>query len=179
MDVEKIIEKFYPKESLAYSFLFPHSRAVADYAVQVGLKYGEVDLDFIHESAMLHDIGIFQTKAITIGCNGTLPYIIHGVIGEELLKKENLPRHASVARTHVGVALTAQYIKKKTLPLPHEDMMPQSIEEEIVAYADKFFSKRKEWLTTPRPVAVVIDQMNMFGSEPVQTFLEWHVKYGI
>ncbi len=177
MDIDAIIENYYPKGELAYSFLYPHSKAVAEMAVTIGEQVGDVDLTFIYEAAMLHDIGIFLTNAPRIGCHGKSAYISHGVLGEKLLIEDNLPKHALISRTHVGVALTANYIMANKLPLPAEDMVPHSKEEKIIAYADKFFSKRKEWLTTPKSVDVVIEEMSRFGDEPVKTFLEWHEQY--
>lgn len=179
MNALKLLEEYYPKGSLASSFLLPHSEAVAEFALNIGNCCPSVDLRFLKDAALLHDIGIFFTKAPGIGCEGNSPYITHGIHGEKLLTERGYPKHARVCRTHIGVSLTASYIKKNNLPLPFEDMIPHSEEEIIIAYADKFFSKRKEWLTTPKPVDIVIKEMERFGSEPVKTFLKWHEKYGI
>jgi len=177
MNPYDIIGKYYPTDSLATSFLIPHSEAVAEFAVEVGVRIGGVDLDFIREAALLHDIGIFLTKAPSIGCTGVKPYITHGILGEQLLQHLGYDRHATVCRTHVGVALTAEYIREKKLPLQAIDMVPQTTEELIVAYADKFFSKRPEWLTTAKPVERVIEEMQRFGDEPVAIFREWHERF--
>lgn len=177
MDARKILAKYYPENSLAASFLLPHSEAVASLAVAIGKKIPSVDLTFLEDAALLHDIGIFLTKAPSIGCEGDSPYITHGIHGEQLLNDLGYPQHAQVCRTHIGVSLTASYITKNGLPLPPEDMIPVTEEERIIAYSDKFFSKRKEWLTTPKPVDIVLDEMRRFGTEPVETFLKWHEKY--
>lgn len=177
MNPYELLNQFYPKDSLAASFLIPHSEAVADFAVEVGRRIGGVDLDFIREAALVHDIGIFKTKAPGIGCLGDKPYIQHGVLGETVLEELGYHKHAVVCRTHVGVALTEEYIRTNNLPLPAISMVPSTEEERIIAYADKFFSKRKEWLETPKPFDVVILEMERFGEEPVTIFREWHERY--
>ncbi len=177
IDPYDILAQHYPKGSLAESFLLPHSEAVADFAVNVGVRIGGVDLDFVYNASLLHDIGIYFTKAPSIGCTGPAPYITHGVLGEVLLQSLGHPEYGTVCRTHVGVALTAKYIEEKNLPLPAIDMVPKTLEEKVVAYADKFFSKRPIWLTTAKPVEIVIEEMSKFGNEPVTIFQEWHEQF--
>ena len=65
----------------------------------------------------------------------------HGVRGEELLKKERLPRELwRIASHHLGIGFTEQDIKKQGLPFEHP-YMPETIEERLITYADKFHSK--------------------------------------
>jgi uncharacterized protein len=54
----------------------------------------EMNLDerFIQEAALLHDIGIFLTNAPKIHCFGDYPYICHGYLGAEILRKEGLDK---------------------------------------------------------------------------------------
>ena len=73
--------------------LLVHSRSVTDKALALAKKHPELDLDlnFIEEAAMLHDIGIFLTDAPDIQCFGThpynssvyLPWLFGGGFGEE------------------------------------------------------------------------------------------------
>ncbi|MDO8746319.1 MAG: HDIG domain-containing protein, partial [Thermodesulfovibrionales bacterium] len=146
MNLVEIIRKYYNPESEAYSFLVQHSRMVAKKAVEVAerVKHLNPDIKFIEEAAMLHDIGIFLTHAPQIGCHGDKPYICHGYLGRELLEKEGFPRHAIVCETHVGVGLTIADIEKNNFPLPRRDMMPKTLEEQIICFADNFFSKDNE-----------------------------------
>ena len=95
----------------------------------------------MEEAAMLHDIGIFLTHAPSLGCNGPHPYLKHGHLGCKLLEKEGLPKHALVCERHVGVGITRKDVLDHKLPLPAKDMLPLSLEEKIICYADKFFSK--------------------------------------
>ena len=67
-----IIRKYYTLDSLAGQSLLIHSQLVRDKAQSLAIRHPEMDLDipFIQEAAMLHDIGIFLTKAPDIGCFG-------------------------------------------------------------------------------------------------------------
>ena len=104
--------------------LLVHSRSVTDKALALAKKHPELDLDlnFIEEAAMLHDIGIFLTDAPDIQCFGTHPYICHGYLGADLVRKEGFPRHALVCERHTGAGLSLQDIEEQNLPVPHRDM---------------------------------------------------------
>lgn len=140
-----LIDKFYPEDNELKHILLVHSRSVADKALALAQKHPELNLDlaFIGEAAVLHDIGIFQTDAPDIQCFGTYPYICHGYLGADLVRKEGFPRHALVCERHTGAGLSLQNILDRGLPLPHRDMLPVSMEEQIICFADKFFSKTK------------------------------------
>ena len=80
-----IIERFYEKNTPLYNLLIKHSTQVAKLAQRLALrlleeKHQPVDVEFVSEAAMLHDIGIIATNAPGIYCNGTEPYIRHGII---------------------------------------------------------------------------------------------------
>lgn len=62
MDPLLLIDKYYPEDNELKHILLKHSRSVADKALAMARKHPELNLDlqFIEEAAMLHDIGIFQ-----------------------------------------------------------------------------------------------------------------------
>ncbi len=127
--------------------LVTHSRQVTDRALAILDAHpqweaeGLVDRTFVEEAAMLHDIGIIYCNAPKIYCNGPHTYIEHGYLGAELLRSEGLPRHALVAERHTGTGITIEQIVREDLPIPERDYCPQSLEEKIICYADKFYSK--------------------------------------
>lgn len=170
----KIIEKYYKPDSKAYTFLVEHSRIVARKSLEIAekVKHLDPDLKFIEEAAMLHDIGIFLTDFPKLGCFGDKPYICHGYLGRELLEKEGFPRHAIVCETHVGVGLTVEDIEKNNFPIPKRDMTPKTIEEQIICYADKFFSKDNEPLKE-KPLQTIREFIGKFGDEKLRQFDEW------
>lgn len=140
-----IIERYYAPGSSAYDILVAHSVDVCRLAVEIAERHPELsaDVQFVREAAMLHDIGIFLTDAPSIGCHGSEPYIRHGYLGAELLRGLGYTRHALVAERHTGSGLTMEEICARGINLPEGVYMPESIEEKIVCYADKFFSKTK------------------------------------
>ncbi|MFZ3121859.1 MAG: HD domain-containing protein [Thermodesulfovibrionales bacterium] len=170
----EIIRKYYNPESEAYKFLIQHSRMVAKKAVEVAerVRHLNPDIKFIEEAAMLHDIGIFLTHAPHIGCHGDKPYICHGYLGRELLEKEGYPKHAIVCETHVGVGLSTKDIEKNNFPLPKRDTTPTTIEEKIICFADKFFSKDNEPLKE-KPISKAREFIARFGDDKLRQFDEW------
>lgn len=168
-----IIAKYYPADSEAYRILVTHSRSVAEKALAIARMHPEMNLDiaFIEEAAMLHDIGVFKCNAPVIDCHGEAPYICHGYLGAELMREEGYPRHALVCERHTGTGISLAMIDEQHLPLPYRDMRPVSMEEQLVCFADKFFSKTK--LTKEKPVDKVKQSLAKYGEETVRQFESW------
>ncbi len=169
-----IINEFYNPGSKAHTILIKHGQLVAARAVDIACKIPEhkPDLKFIEEAAILHDIGIFKTNSPTIGCTGDQPYIVHGVLGREILDSKGMEGHGLVCERHVGVGVTIEDIKTQNLPLPERDMLPVSIEEQIICYADKFFSKDSK-MGEERSVDEVVAKLQKYGQEKVNKFMLW------
>lgn len=165
LDPFEIIRKYYPVDSDTYPVLVEHSRLVAAKALELAKKHPELnlDLDFLYEAAMLHDIGIFLCDAPDIACHGKEPYIRHGVLGAELLRKEGLERHARVCERHTGSGLTAAQIVETQLPLPARDMLPETNEEKLICLADKYYSKSHPG--KERSVEKIRRSMSRFGED--------------
>lgn len=120
---------------------------------------------------MLHDIGIFKCDAAGIQCFGTEPYICHGRIGAELLRSEGFPRHARVCERHTGAGITKAQVIVQNLPLPQQDFLPETMEEKVICYADKFFSKTH--LDREKTIEQAEKSLSKFGDEGVLRFREW------
>ena len=176
----KIIKKYYNPESKAYRLLIQHSKMVTEKALRIAkkVKHLNPDLNFIEEAAMLHDIGIFLTNEPKIGCYGDRPYICHGYLGREILEKEGFPKHALVCEKHIGVGITLEDIEEKELPLPKRDMIPLSVEEQIICFADKFFSKDSDFLLKEKPLERVRKGISKYGEEKLRQFDEWMRLFG-
>ena len=159
MDYQSIIDKYYPADDVLRRVLLQHSRQVADRCLQIVSRHPElpVDVQFLEEAAMLHDIGILRCHAPSIHCHGTEPYNKHGPIGADILRTEGYPRHARVAERHTGTGLPG--------------LEPETLEEQIVCYADKFYSKSR-----PDRVLTVVEaaqSLEKFGHAGVEKFLRW------
>lgn len=154
----------------------------------------------VEAGSMLHDIGIFLTDAPGIHCHGTAHYILHGSLGAQLLRneaeqlkeeqlqaeqlkeeqlqteqlKEELHFYEALARIcerHTGTGLTRQTIIERGLPDPQQDLLPETIEEQIICYADKFYSKSH--LERERTIAQTLQSLEKFGDEGVEKFRHW------
>lgn len=173
MDSVKLLQKYLGVDSELYHLVYTHSRSVADKALLLARKHPEyqLDLDFLEEAALIHDIGVFKTKAPDILCYGTYPYICHGYLGSEIMVKEGFPKHALVCERHTGTGLNLAEIIDKHMPLPHRNMNPVNMEEKLICFADKFFSKTH--LMEEFSVAVVREKLKKYGSGGVKRFDEW------
>lgn len=173
-----IMQKYYDPNSESYHILFTHSRLVTQKALHIAEAHPDLmaDRDFIAEAGMLHDIGIFMCNAPGIKCYGTHEYIEHGYLGAELLRREGLPKHARVAERHTGTGISKQQIEQNRIPIPPADYFPESIEEKIICYADKFFSKTR--LTEEKTVEQARNSLKKFGAETVTRFNEMHRLFG-
>ena len=132
MEPFAIIQKYYAQDSDAYRILTTHSRSVADKALAIARRHPELNLDlaFIEEAALLHDIGVFRCDAPDIDCHGDAK-----------------------------------------LPVPHRDMRPVSWEEQIICFADKFYSKTHlEREKTPEKIR---KSLSKYGEETVLQFDAW------
>jgi uncharacterized protein len=175
-----LIEKYYQPGSLRYKIYLPHCTAVKDLSLRIAKAQPELGADLvkIEWGAMLHDIGIFLTDAPELGCFGSLPYIVHGFKGRKLLEKEGLPEIAPVCERHIGVGITIKDIEERNLPLPRRDMTPQTIEEKIICYADKFFSKSSADLAVPKPLEKVKKSILKHGENKWLVFEEMMEMFG-
>lgn len=147
MNPREIIDKYYPAGSAVRGILLAHSRMVAAEALSIAARHGlDLDEEEIVAAAMLHDIGIVFTDADGIDCHGTEPYLRHGIIGAELLRREGADeKFARVAERHTGAGLTHEEIAARGLDLPLDrSYMPETLLERLICYADCFWSK-------PRP----------------------------
>ena len=173
MDYQAIINQYYPEENKLKHILLVHSRSVANKALAIVDQHPELHINrqFVEEAAMLHDIGIFKCHAPGIQCFGTEPYICHGRIGAEMLRAEGFPRHARVCERHTGAGITRSQIIAQKLPLPQQDFLPETMEEKVICYADKFFSKSH--LDEEKTIEQAIASLSKFGEEGVARFREW------
>jgi len=175
---EEIINKYYGEEGDLRRILIVHSQSVAHKALQIVSLHPELNIDsqFVEEAAMLHDIGIIKTDAPGIKCFGTEPYICHGILGAEMLRQEGMPRHARVCERHTGAGLSLHDIVSQNLPLPHQDFLPETLEEKLICYADKFFSKTH--LDIEKPIEKVERSIAKFGDDGLERFREWEKIFG-
>ena len=178
MDYNLIIQKYYNGNPELLKILLKHSKAVADKAIAIAEAHPELPIDrqFVMEAAMVHDIGIVKTNAPDIQCFGTEPYIRHGVLGAEMMRTEGYPLHARVCERHTGAGLSLKEIEEQSLPLPHEDLLPETLEEKLICYADKFFSKTR--LDREKTLEQAERSVAKHGEEGLRRFKEMEEIFG-
>lgn len=175
---EKLLAGYLAGESL--DIVLEHSRYVAALALDVcdHLALGADNRAFIEEAALLHDIGVSQVYAPDIGLHGAHPYIMHGVLGRAILEKEGYPLHGLVCERHIGVGLTVADIERQQMPLPRRDMCPVSICEQIICFADLFYSKTPGKLSLRKSPEKIRKKLALFGDDKVVVFDSWMKQFG-
>lgn len=159
----------------AFESVYEHCRIVCAIAAQY-LPDLDVDADLVRAGALLHDIGVYRLYTPT-GELDTREYVRHGLLGHELLDSLGFPDVISrFCSRHSGVGITRDDVRRQALPIPVDDYVPGTREEELVMYADKFHSKR----TPPVFVSGASYQVAVgrWGEDKVATFAALRAKYG-
>jgi len=163
--------------SKAFDILVAHGEHVARKALVAAEQVSHLkpDLEFITNAAMLHDIGILETDSPGVGCNGRHPYICHGILGRKMMENIGLPGFGLICERHVGVGISADDVQQFNLPLPARDMRPISIEEQLICYADNFFSKNGNngQQAKEKSVKHILRGLKRYGTDKVQRFQSW------
>ncbi|MBF0102682.1 MAG: phosphohydrolase [Desulfobacterales bacterium] len=169
-----LIANYYPLGSKRYQILISHGQAVATKAISIAknLNDNQIDLSFIEEASLIHDIGICFTNTPEFECYGSYPYICHGYLGRELLESHHLQKHALVCERHVGAGISVEDIELGNLPIPLRDMRPQSIEEKIICVADKFFSKSMDSNIPERSIQDILNNLSRYQESQVNRFIQ-------
>jgi len=144
--------KRYSTDEKSYEIVLAHSKAVQKIALEIARKIAakghKIDIEFIKNAALLHDIGRFKCKP------GTSESIKHGVAGAEILRSEGIDeRYALVCERHLGAGISKEAVKEQKLPLPLRDYTPKSVEEKVIAHADNLL-----WGTKAKTIKDVVER---------------------
>lgn len=102
-----------------------HCVVVADLALEIAKQKSGVSEELILRGALLHDIGRARSAEVD-----------HGYIGGEIARNLGVDeKTVRIIQRHLGAGITAK--EAKELGLPEMDFIPETMEEKIVAYADK------------------------------------------
>jgi uncharacterized protein len=110
-----------------------HCKTVMQLAVQIAenckKKGVDIDIQLVRIGALLHDIGRSKTHSVD-----------HVIAGAQIAKELGLPNSlVSIIERHPGGGISKDEAKK--LGWPVKDYLPRTLEEEIVAYADKLIER--------------------------------------
>lgn len=173
MEPVDILKTVYADSPMVLDLLLIHGRVVGEKALEIADRCPElaIDRNFVIEAAFLHDIGIRECHAPSIGCFGKLPYVQHGMVGRRILEERDLFRHALVCERHVAMGIDREEIQKRRIPLPDRDMLPVTIEEKLICFADKFFSKDHN-PEQEKPVENILKGLSRYGEKQTRRFFE-------
>lgn len=178
-EIRALHERLAPTRT-TFTLVYRHSLIVRAIAEQLLARLSAagtaVDADLVRAGSLLHDIGVYQLY----DRHGTLDragYIRHGVVGHQLLSGLGLPESlCRFCSCHIGVGLTRDDILAHGLPLPPADYLPESVEEELVMYADTFHSK------SDPPALVTADayaaKVRRFGEQHANRFHRLRARFG-
>lgn len=137
----RALHREYAPSRDAFELVHEHCRLVCSIAEQFFAGV-DIDTDLVRAGALLHDIGVYRLESTA--------YVRHGVLGHELLASLGFPVElCRFASCHTGVGITRDDVVRQSLPIPVDDYLPRTPEEELVMYADKFHSKRLRRSSSP------------------------------
>lgn len=174
----ELLGRYFEGDTLA--IVTGHGSAVSGLALKVCHRIGLTgdESRFVEEAALLHDIGVCRIHAPKLGLESGFPYIMHGILGREILESEGFPRHALVCERHIGVGLTVEDIVRQGLPLPQRDMTPLTTAEQIVCFADLFYSKSPGRIMLQKTPEQVRSKLAGFGEGKARIFDHWMELFG-
>ena len=92
----------------------------------------DVDMRLVEAGALLHDIGRSRTHDVD-----------HAIVGAEIAREMGLPEElVNIIEVHIGAGIPAD--EAVELGLPERHYFAETLEEKVVAYADKLIMGRRE-----------------------------------
>lgn len=176
-EIRALHERYAPTAE-AFDLVHQHCEIVWGIAEQLlsDPRLSHVDAELVRAGCLLHDIGVYRLY----GADGRLDhrnYVRHGLLGHEILEREELPETLRrFCSHHTGVGLTRDDILKQGLPLPPADYLAETVEERLVMYADKFHTKsRPSSFLSPEEYR---DHVRRFGEDKVTAFEALRAEFG-
>jgi uncharacterized protein len=176
-----VLHKKHAPTPTTLDLVYTHCEIVCGIAEQLysrssAAATAEIDIDLVRAGSLLHDIGVYELYDDS-GHLDSPNYILHGILGYELLQTEGLPEViCRFASHHTGVGISADDVRAQGLRLPPADYLAETAEERLVMYADKFHSKKTPpvFLTAPAYAASV----RRFGEDKVTAFQSMRTTFG-
>ncbi len=116
--------------------IIQHCLAVSNLAIKLAQELEErgakIDIPLVRIGGLLHDIGRSKTHGID-----------HAVVGVNIARSFDVSEPViRIIERHVGSGIPAEDAAR--LGLPHKSFIPETLEEKIVAYADKLIEGNHE-----------------------------------
>lgn len=144
-----------------------HSKTVTHLVLKIaegcGRKGLEVNVNLVRIGALLHDIGRARTHDVD-----------HAIVGARIAKEHGLPlRVLSIIERHIGGGISKEEAER--LRFPKKSYIPISIEERLVAYADKMVEG-----STAIPIRIAVERFLRNSHIPaasVERLMKWHEEF--
>lgn len=143
-EIKQLHHKYAPNDKV-YDLVYCHCQIVCEIALWCAAHVKgkvKVDLPLLQAAALLHDIGtyiLFDNEG-RVANNRLYPQ--HAILGAKIVADEGIDmRIAKIIETHLLLGLTTQEIIDRPWILPARNYEPDSIEGELLCYADRFHSK--------------------------------------
>jgi uncharacterized protein len=178
--IEALHRKYAPNDQV-YELVFGHCEVVAEIAQWcVGnlaeAERARVDVELLRATALLHDIGTYVLFDEVGKITNHRMYPQHAILGAKILLDEGLDeRIAGAVETHVLLGVTRQEIIEKAWPLPARDYVPQTLEGELLCYADRFHSKHPTFNGYETFLARLREDMPLQAAK----FEAWSQRFGV
>ncbi|MFD0850984.1 HDIG domain-containing metalloprotein [Actinomadura adrarensis] len=175
-EIRALHERYAPTQE-AFESVYTHCVIVCSIAEQlIERRRLVVDVELVRAGCLLHDIGVYRLYD-SAGRVDYSRYVRHGVLGHELLRDVGLPEQVCrFCSHHTGVGISRADVRDQGLPIPVDDYLAETAEEELVMYADKFHSK------SDPPAFVSADsyavRARRFGDDKAVTFAAMRERYG-
>lgn len=152
------------------------ARLARDIAEKANKDFSTIDVDMVELGGLLHDIGKSQSDELDhafIGAN--IVRMASGLIKDSTLKG----KLARIVEVHTGAGLTIDDIKKlnneRKLKIPERNYVPETIEEEIVSFADKLVEGDND-ITYEQQLK---EKKERFGDDSfvIAKIEDWHQKF--
>lgn len=172
-EIRLLHEKHAPTRE-AFELVHTHCEIV--WAIAERLVDGSgADAGLVRAGCLLHDVGVY--RLYDGGRLDHARYVRHGVLGHGLLAEEGFAETlCRFCSRHVGVGLTSEDVRRQHLPIPAADYLPETAEERLVMYADKFHTK------SDPPAFVTADAyaagVRRFGADKVTAFAALREEFG-
>lgn len=142
-DAIRALHKKYAPDDHSFDLAYTHCRIVAEIALDtVRRNKLAVNEKLLYQAAMLHDIGAYTLYIPELRTFKQDGYEQHALVGAALLAEEGFPNElCQIVHDHRLMGVTADETKKRRWKTAYIDAIPDSLEGELVCFADRFHSK--------------------------------------
>lgn len=171
----QLYQKYAPDEKAAKA-VWSHTTLVLKIAEQLVKKNNlEVNWEIAKPGILLHDIATFECEE-RYNPVVVKPYIQHALLGSLITRAEGFDETVSLmVERHIGLGISKDEIIANNYPLPKRDFLPETLEEKLLSYADKFHSKGRGF----RSFEERVEQYKQYGDGPVKRLQIFRDQFGI